>query len=96
MEAPFQMNDNDMVSVMEDTMPMQASEAIKALGNDIDAYILSKAQSFYNISGTAGTAPFTTLSVAAAAARKQLNKSLTPIDNRYGVIDQDEIGRAHV
>ena len=92
MEAPFQMNDNDMVSVMEDTMPMQASEAIKALGNDIDNYILSKSTGFYNISGTAGTAPFTTLSVAASVARKQLNKSLAPVDDRYGVIDPDAEG----
>ena len=92
MEAPFQMNDNDMVSVMEDTMPMQASEAIKALGNDIDNYILSKSTGFFNISGTAGTAPFTTLSVAASVARKQLNKSLAPVDDRYGVIDPDAEG----
>jgi hypothetical protein len=92
MEAPFQMSDNDMLSVMEDTMPMQASEAIKALGNDIDAYILSKSTGFYNISGTTGTAPFTTLSVAASVARKQLNKSIAPVDDRYGVIDPDAEG----
>lgn len=89
MEAPFQLHDNDIVSAMNDMIPMQASEAIKALGNDIDAYILSKAKGFYNISGVTGTAPFTTLNAAAMAARKQLNIALAPVNDRYGVIDPD-------
>lgn len=88
-EAPFQLNDNDMVSVMDGFIPMQASEAIKSLGNDIDTYILSKHTGLFSIVGTAGTTPFNASLTAAASARGLLNKTLAPMTDRCAVIDPD-------
>jgi hypothetical protein len=88
-EAPFQLSDSDMAAVMDGVIPMQASEAIKALGNDIDTYILSKHTGLFNVTGVAGTTPFSGSLTAAANARKLLNKTLAPVNNRYGVLDPD-------
>ena len=88
-EAPFHLSDNDMVSVMDGTIPMQASEAIKALGNAVDSYILGKHTGFYGLAGTAGTTPFATAIIEAGTARKLLNKQLAPMDNRRIVLDPD-------
>lgn len=86
-EAPFQLSDNDMVSVMENVIPMQASEAIKSLANNIDAYILGKHTSFYGLAGTAGTEPFNGSLNIAASARMLLNRQLAPLSDRRAVID---------
>ena len=86
-EAPFQLSDNDYVSVMEGHIPMQATEAIKSLGNNIDSYILGKHLGIYNLAGAPGTTPFNASLNIAASARLLLNRSLAPIDNRRAVID---------
>src|SRR3954464_1922640 len=39
-EAPFEVTDNDRLSIAETFFPMQASEAIKSLANDADQYLL--------------------------------------------------------
>jgi hypothetical protein len=88
-EAPFQLSDNDAVSAAGSFLPMQASEAIKALANDADSYILSKHVGFYGAAGTAGTTPFNGSMVVGGTARKLLNKQLAPMDNRFGVLDPD-------
>ena len=56
-EAPFHLSDSDVKSVMDGTIPMQASEAVKSLGNAIDAYIMGKHTGIYGFTGTAGTTP---------------------------------------
>ncbi len=86
-EAPFQMSDNDFVSADGGFVPMQASEAIKALANDADAYLIGKHTGFYGAAGVAGTTASTIGSWA--NARKLLNKQLAPMDNRFGVMDPD-------
>lgn len=88
-EAKFQLSDSDMVSVMNGTIPMQASEAVKALGNAIDDYILGKHTGFFGIAGTPGTTPFATTVNVAGDARKLLNKQLAPMTDRAGVLDPD-------
>lgn len=88
-EASFHMSDSDIVSVMDGTIPMQASEAIKSLGNAIDDYVLAKHVGFYGAAGTAGTTPFATTIGVAADARKLLNKQLAPMSDRRGVLDPD-------
>src|SRR4051812_46998356 len=40
-EAPFYMTDKDMLEAMEGTIPMQASEAIKAIANQVNSDILA-------------------------------------------------------
>lgn len=88
-EAPFHLSDSDAVSVMNGTIPMQASEAVKSLGNAIDSYILSKHVGFYGTAGTAGTTPFATNISAAGTARKKLNQQLAPMNDRRVVLDPD-------
>jgi hypothetical protein len=89
MESPFEVTDNDRLSIDETFFPMQASEAIKSLANDADAYILGKHVGFFNAAGTAGTTPFNGSLTVGGTARKLLNKSLAPMDNRFGILDPD-------
>ena len=93
-EAPFHLSDSDAVSVMNGTIPMQASEAVKSLGNAIDAYILGKHTGFYGHSGTAGTPPFATAITEANDARKLLNTQLAPMTDRRIVLDPDSEANA--
>lgn len=88
-EAPFEVTDNDILSMAETFFPMQASEAIKALGNDGDTYLLGKHVGFFGAAGTAGTTPFNTSMVVGGTARKLLNKQLAPTDDRWGMLDPD-------
>lgn len=88
-ESPFYLTDNDVVSADGMIVSMQAGEAVKALANDIDAFILGKHTVFYGAAGTAGTTPFNGSLTVGGAARKLLNKNLAPLDNRFGVIDPD-------
>lgn len=93
-EAAFNLTDEELKNVEENNlMPMQASEAIKALANNVDTYIMNLASSATNgISqngGTAGTTPFASNLDAYLAARKELNNSAAPMDDRYCVINAD-------
>lgn len=87
MEAPFQMSDNDFVSVMEGVVPMQASEAVKALGNDADVYLWGKHVGFYGYAGSPGSGAFSGSLTAAANARLVLNRQLAPPQNRSAILD---------
>ncbi len=91
-EAPFYLTDKDLLEAMDGTIPMQASEAIKSLGNNVDQYILGLAHGangFYGYQGTAGTTPFATDTSDATGARKILNNQLAPLDDRSFVVDPD-------
>jgi hypothetical protein len=93
-EAAFNLTDEELKNVEENNlMPMQASEAIKSLANNVDTYIMNLASSATNgISqngGTAGTTPFASNLDAYLAARKELNNSAAPMDDRYCVINAD-------
>ena len=86
-EAPFQLSDSDYVSARSRMIPMQASEAVKALANAIDDYIFAKHVGIYGKSGTAGTTPFATNITQATDARKVLNQNLAPMQDRRVVLD---------
>ena len=92
-EAAFYLTDKDKMEVMNGVIPMQASEAIKALGNTVDNYILGLYKGVYGYTGTAGTTPFAT-TADATQARKILNNQLAPLDDRRFVIDADAEAKA--
>lgn len=88
-ESPFYLTDKDLGQVMEGFIPMQASEAIKSLGNAVDAFIISKYKLIPGTAGVAGTTPLATNTVDATDARKVLNKQLAPLTDRRCVLDPD-------
>lgn len=96
-EGPFFLTDRDLLEADAGILPMQASEAIKGLANNVDQFILSlfkgdrnpAERGIFNIAGTAGTTPFASDTTAMKSARKLLNKELTPPDDRFVVLDVD-------
>jgi hypothetical protein len=93
-EAPFYMTDKDLLEAMEGTIPMQASEAVKALANQIDSDILAEYKGVYGYSGSAGTTPFVTDLSDYTNARTVLNRQLAPINDRRVVLNPDAEGNA--
>lgn len=93
-EAPFYITDQEAMNVMNGYVPMQATEAIKSIANNVNAYILNLGTSFFSMSGTPGTTPFASDTTAASVARKLLNKQLAPTGDRRIVLDMDSEGNA--
>lgn len=93
---PFNLTDKEMVEVdkNEHYLPMQASEAIKALANTVNAYIHAQYAGIYGYVGTAGTTPFGVSVADATQARKVLNQQLCPRTDRRGVLDFDAEAQA--
>lgn len=88
MEAPFYLTDKDLMKANRGVIPMQASEAVKAIANDVNATLLGLGRKFYGMVGTPGTTPFSTV-VDATNARKVLNRQLAPVNDRRIVLDPD-------
>src|SRR5579859_935902 len=92
-EAPFYLSDKDILEAMRGIVPMQSSEAVKALANNVDAYILGTAlasggvRGVSQIAGAAGTTPFASDVSAYSAARKLLNAAPAPFTDRRVVLD---------
>lgn len=86
-EAPFFLTDQDMLQAMDGFIPMQASEAIKALANNVDSAILNLYKGVYGYAGTAGTTPFGSDLSEFLVADQVLNDQLAPADPRYVVIN---------
>lgn len=87
-EAAFDVTDFDLQRVDQGIIPMQASEAVKALANTIDAYLFSLCK-FYGWGGASGTTPFATDLTAFLDARKAAANQLMPMDNRFAIINPD-------
>lgn len=88
-EAPFYLTDKEMLEAVEGHIPMQASEAIKALANNVNNYLMGKYKGVYGFFGVAGTTPFATNTSEATGTRKVLNNQLAPLADRRFVIDPD-------
>ena len=95
-EASFHLSDKDTEEVMAGFVPMQAQEAVKAVANALDSYILGKYTGIYSYGGTGGTTPFATNLSAFRDARKWLNKNLAPMTDRRVVLDADAEANAVV
>ena len=85
--ADFYLTDKEMQECMAGTVPMQASEAISALGNAISTYIIGKSVGIFGQAGTGGTTPFATTVAVLGEARMKLNRQKAPLDNRVAVFD---------
>lgn len=88
-EAPFYLTDKDIAEAMGGTIPMQVSEAVKALGNNVDNALIGLYTEVYGFGGTAGTTPFGTDTSQATEVRKILNQQLAPKTPRRVVLDPD-------
>lgn len=88
-EAPFYLTDKDLAECMEGTIPLQASEAIKALANYVDTYMLNLYKGIYGFTGTPGATPFETSVTDIVGVRKVLNNQLAPQADRRFVFDAD-------
>lgn len=86
-EARFYLTDKDEDEIMDGIMPMQASEAIKALANVVNNYIFALYKGFYGFTGTPGTTPFATDTTDVTRAGLVLNNQLAPIDDRHMMLD---------
>ena len=88
-EAPFQLSDKDQLEVMNGTIPMQASEAVKAIINSIDTSILNQYKKVFGFHGTPGATPFATDTTDVTQTRKVLQEQLAPQDPRWFLVDPD-------
>jgi hypothetical protein len=86
-EAAFYLTDKDIMDAMAGVIPMQASEAVKALANQIDQDIMALYVNVYGYSGTAGATPFAADTAAYLGARKVLAQQAAPLDPRFVVLD---------
>lgn len=86
-EAAFFLTDKDMQEAMNGTIPMQASEAVKAIANTVDVSLLNLYKNIYGFAGVAGTAPFAADLSEYLEGRKFMSNQLAPMDPRYMVLD---------
>ena len=86
-EAPFFLSDQDMQNSMDGTIPMQATEAVKAIANKLDVDLITLYKEVYGNAGTPGTTPFSTDLSEFLLADQVLNDQLCPPDNRVCVIN---------
>lgn len=90
-KTDFHLTDKDMMEVDRNAhfMPMQVSEAVRALANVINQNIHSNYTGVYGYTGTAGTTPFASTVTDATNARKVLHSQRAPRSSRRGVLDFD-------
>ena len=86
-EATFGMDDKAIMQVNKGIVPMQLTEASKALALAIDTNLWLNYKKFGGYAGTAATTPFATDLTAFLAADKVANDRLMPGDDRYMVIN---------
>lgn len=86
-EAPINLSDSDVANISPTFVPMQASEAIKSLVNNVDSFIFGLHTGFFGFTGTPGTTPFNGSMTAAAQAKMVLSRQLAPLTDRRAVID---------
>lgn len=105
-EGPFQLSDKEMMEVMEGTIPMQATAAIRALANQVDNNIIARWQSVpfvvQTLRATVAQTPFDpeplsggTIPVGVKDVtniRAELNRNLAPPEDRRSVVSPTSEG----
>jgi len=92
---PIHLTDNELTQIDKNKhfLPMQMSEALKSLANDVNVDIHNNYRNLSNgvfgATGTAGTTPFATTVAAATQGRKLLSQQLAPKTDRRGILDFD-------
>lgn len=97
-EGPFAMDDKGIAQVQRGIVPAQASEAIKAVSNNIDNYLWGLthgASGFYGYAGVAGTAPFGVGISDYTDARQQADAQLMPQDPEDCFVILDSFAKAN-
>ena len=87
----FHMTDKELMDLDRNAhfVPMQMSEAVRALANSINGTVHNQYEGIFGFTGTAGTTPFASNVASATGARKVLNEQLCPRENRRMVLDFD-------
>ncbi len=90
-QADFYLTDKEMTEIDRNAhfIPMQMSEAIRALANVVNEQIFQEYKGIYGFTGTPGVTPFASSVVDATNARKVLHGQRAPRDMRRGVLDYD-------
>jgi len=90
-KADFYLTDKEMVEIDKNAhfMPMQMSEALRALANEVNEDIHAEYLGVYGVTGTPGTTPFASTVTDATNARKVLHQQRAPRSERRGVLDFD-------
>jgi len=87
--ADFFLSDKDIKNAIDGIVPMQASEAIKAIANKVDNTLLALYKDVYNYAGTPGVTPFGTNTKEASDARKKLNQNNAAMTDRRFVMNPE-------
>ena len=90
-KTDFHLTDKELVEIdrNEHFIPMQTSEALRALANVVNQSIHARYTGVYGYTGTAGTTPFASTVVDATNSRKVLHQQRAPKTSRRGVLDFD-------
>ena len=89
-EAAFAMDDKGIAQVLRGVIPMQLSEAIKAIANTIDNYLWGlthNTDGFYGYAGVAGTTPFSTSLSEFLSVDQLAQEQLMDPDPRFMIIN---------
>lgn len=83
----FYLTDKEQEEIVGGIQSRQTAEAVKALAQDINAFIFSRYTRVFGYVGTAGVTPFATDVTGATNARAQLNRQTVPLADRRLVLD---------
>lgn len=85
--AGFYLTDKQQEEITGGVQSAQSNEAVKALAEDANAFLMSLYTSVYGFAGVPGTTPFGAGVTEATKARAVLNRQRAPLDERRLVLD---------
>jgi hypothetical protein len=90
-KTEFHLTDKELGEIdrSQSFYPMQASEAMRSLANQVNADIFAEYKGVYGYVGTAATTPFVSTVAGATDLRKKLNQQICPLTTRRAVMDFD-------